>query len=450
MYGFSYPGMAQLLLASRPGTPVRALAPGFCGSGMYATAFTNGAFNLAMMVSWSMQLALDEARWKGQRPARDTLDAALRSLPAHYATLPLAELAPLRTTGLSAFFFDLLAHPSRDAFWDDLEVGDQGFDAIDVPALHFGGWYDSFVTETIRNFERLSGRANQFLLIGPWLHLPWSQSLGQIDFGDAARCQIDDIQLRWFRHWLVGDGRDTLDLPRVRLFVMGKNEWRDEQEWPLARARDTRWFLHSGGRGNSLNGDGWLSPEPAADEPADIFVYNPLDPVPSVGGHSRCFADQAPMGPHDQRGVEARNDVLVYTSEALDAPLEVTGHVRARLFAASSASTTDFTVKLVDVHPDGRAINLCESIYRINERTRPGHPLGRGEVCELSFEVGVTANVFRPGHRVRVEVSSSNFPMYDRNLNAPTATDDSSAAVALQRILHTPAFPSAMMLPVIP
>jgi len=449
MYGFSYPGKAQLLLAARHRAPLGAIAPGFCASGMYPAAFTNGAFNVAMMVSWSLQLALDEARWKGDRRACGILTEALGSPARQYATLPLTELAPLRDTGLSTFFFDMLDHPGRDAFWRDLEVNDRDFEAVAVPALHFGGWYDTFVAETIRTFERLSGRGDQFLLIGPWLHLPWSQWVGQVDFGEAARSEIDDIQLRWFTHWLARGGRGELDLPRVRIFVMGKNEWRSEREWPLSRARTMRFFLHSRGRANSLNGDGTLSTMAPGDEPADVFVHNPLDPVPSLGGHSCCFADQAPMGPCDQRAVEARNDVLVYTSGVLEAPMEITGHIGIRLFVASSAPTTDFTAKLVDVHPDGRAMNLCESIFRINQHTSPGNALRDGDIRELSFEVGVTSNWFAPGHRVRIEVSSSNFPMFDRNLNSPSATDELSAVIATQRVFHTAACPSAIVLPAV-
>ena len=449
MYGFSYPGKAQLLAAARGDPRLAAIAPGFCGSGMYATAFTNGAFNLAMMVSWSIQLALDEARWQRDRRACQILSDALETLPRQYATLPLRALAPLRATGRSQFFFDMLDHPVRDAFWRDLELGAGGFEAIGVPGLHFGGWYDTFVSETLRTFEHLSGRADQFLLVGPWLHLPWSPWVGETDFGDAARCEIDEVQVRWFRHWLVDGGRGELDLPRVRIFVMGRNEWRSEGEWPLGRARDVTFFLHSGGRANSLNGDGWLSADPPGNEPADMFAYNPLDPVPSLGGHSCCFPHQAPMGPCDQRAVEARNDVLVYSSRGLEAPMEVTGRARVRLFVASSAATTDFTVKLVDVHADGRAVNLCESVFRVGEPTSPGRLLRDGEVRELSFEVGVTSNWFGGGHRVRLEVSSSNFPMYDRNLNSLSPSDEWSAVVATQRVFHTAEFASALILPVV-
>lgn len=451
MYGYSYPGWCQLLAAARDSPSLAAIAPAFCSSGFYKMAYTNGAINLAALESYAVQVALMEATWKGDRDAYNVLTDALKCPPCLYSQLPLKALAPLRRTGLSHFFFDVLEHPEREErFWDDLEVREEEFANIDVPALHIGGWYDTFIAETTKNFERLSRRRDdQYLLIGPWFHMPWAQRVGEVDFGEMACNIVDQYQQHWFTHWLVNDGKGPLAMAKVRIFVMGKNEWRNEDQWPPSRARETMFFLHSRGRANSLSGDGVLAKVPPSDEPEDVFVYNPLYPVPSLGGNSCCFPDLAPMGPYDQRPIEGRNDVLVYTSEALTSPLEVTGRIWARLFVSSSAETTDFTIKLLDVYPDGRAINLCDSIFRSNGHGRPGESLLPGGIRELSFEIGVTSNWFGPGHRIRVEVSSSNFPMYDRNLNSPQASDEFGAMIATQRVYHDSAFPSAVILPVI-
>ena len=246
---------------------------------------------------------------------------------------------------------------------------------------------------------------------------------------------------------------EEFQFPRVRIFVMGINRWRDEEEWPLSRARSVSWYLDSNRGANSLNGDGQLTPEKPTREDRDQFTYDPHRPVPTAGGAVCCDPKTLPWGPMDQRPVEARDDVLVYTSTPLKQDLEVTGTIRATLYVSTSATDTDFTAKLVDVYPDGYARNLCDGLLRL--RYRRGldqmHPARPGEIYSVTFDVGVTSNVFRTGHRIRVEISSSNFPRFDRNPNTGDAVaDETELLSAKQTVFHGHPYPSRITLPVIP
>ena len=264
---------------------------------------------------------------------------------------------------------------------------------------------------------------------------------------------IDAVERAWFDQWLRAEGERLVDGPPLSLFVMGVNRWQDEQEWPLARTDWQRWHLHSRGAANSVRGDGELRPGSPAEQPHDAFVYDPEFPVQTVGGANCCSPNIEPWGPYDQRPVEARNDVLVYTSPVLEEDLQVIGPIMLRLYAATDGPDTDWTAKLVDVSPSGYAMNLCDGIVRARYRLGQDEArmLSPGQVEGYDIEVGVTANVFRRGHRIRLEVSSSNFPRFDRNLN--TGNDlarDSEIRVAQQQVFHDPSYPSHLLLPVIP
>ena len=266
------------------------------------------------------------------------------------------------------------------------------------------------------------------------------------------------MELRWFDRWLKGvaNGADN-DAP-LRIFVMGVNRWRDESEWPLARTRYTPYYLHSAGGhsqggANSLLGDGTLSTEPPGDEPPDAYVYNPDFPTPTRGGCNCCNPEIVDWGAFDQRPVEFRNDVLVYTSEPLEEDLEVTGPVVAKIYASTDARDTDFTAKLVDVHPDGYAVNLCDGIIRgrYRESTSAQRLLEPGTVYEFTIDLWPTSNVFLKGHRIRVDIASANFPRFDRNPNTGSRFgEDAETRVAHQRVLHDGPHASHILLPVIP
>lgn len=459
-YGFSYPGMVQLLAAAEGPPELACAAPGFTGGDFYdGWIYQGGAFNHAFAISWVIQfLAVPEALRRGDREAATRLATAGGQLDALYNEQPLGELQLLRETGVADYFFDWVEHEARDDYWRELSLYDR-YDRIDTPCLHLGGWHDSFIEGTLRNYSTLArlagerGRATQRLVVGPWYHIPWGRLVGSENYGPGADNNADLAQLRWFDRWLKGDEAGFEQEAPVRLFMMGADRWREADAWPPLDVRVQEWHLRSGGRASSLGGDGYLSREAPADEPPDVFAYLPVAPVPSRGGRSCCLPETSPMGPADQAPVEGRNDVLVYSTPPLERELEVTGTVELVLFAASDRPDTDWTAKLVDVHPDGRAINLCHGIVRARyreslERSRPLEP---GRVYEYAIPVGSTCNLFHRGHRIRLEVSSSNFPHYDANPNTGARLAEANlldSVVATQVVFHDRGRPSRLRLPV--
>jgi putative CocE/NonD family hydrolase len=278
------------------------------------------------------------------------------------------------------------------------------------------GWYDNFAQSDLEAFSilRRKGHASR-IIVGPWPHDLFYR-FANVDFGPDSRAPLRQLQFDWFDHWLqqpgaVRDASAATD-PPLRIFVMGANRWRDEQEWPLARAVETPFFLTSKGKANTVRGDGRLEPRQPRRGTPDRFAYDPADPVPTAGGAVCCNPMRIPWGPKDQREVERRRDVLVYTSAPLKAPVEVTGPVRVVLYVSTTAPDTDFTAKLVDVFPDGSAINLCDGILRLRYRDSIERPAlaQPGRVYPIAIDAGVTSNEFARGHRIRLEVSSSNFP----------------------------------------
>ena len=455
-FGFSISGVNQLLAAALRPPHLAAAVPGFYPGGMYE-GFTHvgGTFGLAAVMDWALIIAGEAAQRRGDKEVLGAIGAAQAVGGRWPAALSLRDIPFLETPDLLPFLKDYVDHPAHGAYWEEWELAPR-LAQIDVPCFHVSGWYDSFIPQTIAAYEALStaGRAEHRLLVGPWYHIPWTQQVGAIDFGDEAKNAVSVYERAWFDAWLKDD-RSALDaLPPVRVFVTGENRWHDADKWPLEDAGTERWYLHSGGRANSLSGDGTLDREPPGDEPPDFFIYNPFDPVPSMGGHSCCLPQVAPMGPMDQRPVEYRNDVLVYTSPPLDAPCFAAGFVTARLSAATSAADTDFTVKLCDVEPDGRSINLFEGVIRgrFRESRQAEVPLEPHRVYEFAIDVGVICHLFRAGHRVRVEVSSSNYPAFDRNPNTggPIGSEHAfDLQPAHQTVFHDGARPSFIDLPVI-
>jgi putative CocE/NonD family hydrolase len=270
---------------------------------------------------------------------------------------------------------------------------------------------------------------------------------------DALALDLDGIHFRWYDYWLKGIDNGIMDDPPVRIFVMGDNVWRDEQEWPLARAISTEYYFHSQGKANSLHGNGVLSVDLPSGEPSDVYLYNPEDPVPTNGGALCCNPYFAASGAFEQREVEGRQDVLVYTTPPLDREVEVTGPVTVTLWAATSATDTDFTAKLVDVCEDGCARNLTDGIIRARYRDSMSSPslLTPGDVYRYTIDLWATSNVFKAGHSIRVEISSSNFPRFDRNTNTGyTIAQDTTSKPAMQTILHDAEHPSHITLPVVP
>lgn len=459
MYGFSYPGMAQLLTAARRPDPLRAIVPGLAPSQLReGWLFNGGAFSLAFALGWSFELGRDLAR--RLCPAFEPqFVAALNEPGAGLRFRPLRDQPLLRASGVASFYFDWMEHEFDDAYWLSRQA-ESHYGDLDVPALHIGGWYDVFLDGTLRNFGNLSqqtavGRArkDQRLLIGPWHHIPGLTALCSVDFGREASNAIDREQLRWFDLWLRDQDDGIASERGVRVFVMGANRWIRLPAWPPPNVRSRTLFLHSSGRANSRSGDGWLSEESPGSEPPDIFVYDPASPVLSVGGHSCCFPNVAPMGPMDQRAVEVLNGVLVYTSEPLEHDLLVAGPIAARLFAATDALDTDWIVRICDARQDGTSINVQEGIIRARH-CGSGEPrlLTPEEVSAYDVFVGSTCHLFRRGHRIRVHVTSSSFPAWEPNPNTgnPLGVDAlTDVVVARQCVRHDAVAASAITLPVL-
>ncbi|HET7092510.1 MAG TPA: CocE/NonD family hydrolase [Thermomicrobiales bacterium] len=459
MYGFSYGGATQLLPATLRPPSLTAIVPAMTGSQYYeGWTYNQGALALAFTATWAADLAGRVARHDHDDPRMARLTAILFSAPSWFAALPLASATPLdRET--APYFFDWLDHPAYDDYWRRWSI-DTDYSRLQTPALHIGGWYDIFLDGVVRNFAGLraaagsdDARRQQKLVIGPWFHMPWRP----LDGGDgepAGPNVVDDWQIAWFDQTLKDRPSSRFDAP-VTVYVMGEGKWRDFGDWPPPEAVPTPYFLHSGGRANSAFGDGALSSEPPAAEPVDIFTYDPTGATPSQGGQSCCYPFISPMGPADQGPAEQWNGVLVYTSAPLTEDLRLVGDVTATLFAASSARDTDWTARLCQVAPDGRSTNLKSGIVRARCRDSLSDPtpIEPNQIYEYEISLGPIGVRIPAGWRLRLDLSSSDFPQWDRNLNTggPLFQEGiADSVVATQTVLHDAAHPSRVTLPVLP
>ena len=464
MYGFSYVGATQWLPATEAPPSLVAIAPAHTSSDYYdGWSYQGGALHQAFKQSWPLtSIALSGSRRFGKQEHLDRIEEAVGDLPALYANLPLIEYLP-DTTGdreIAPYYFDWIEHDTRDEYWEQWSIRER-YEDIEVPALNFGGWYDIFLSGGIENFVGMrkrggspEARDGQRLVIGPYIHLPWKPEVGELDFGPEAANPIDQLHLAFFDHWLKGEQNGLATEKPVRLFVMGANQWREAESWPVEGTEFRPYYLQSLGEANTRFGNGVLSVETAPDgQEPDEFTYDPDNPVPSRGGHSCCTPDVAPVGPYDQAEIEERADVLVYSTPPLQDEVEVTGPIQVVLYASSTVPDTDFTAKLVDVHPDGKAYNISNGIIRASSRKGLGErvPIEPGTVYEYEFALQPTSNLFKEGHRIRLEISSSNFPHYSRNLNTgaePGYGDEKRTA--RQTILHDAEHPSRIILPIMP
>jgi len=447
--GGSYLGYTQWIVAPDAGDSLKAMFTIVPLMDWHTdSGYIGGALALGTMMGWGTEmLRPKEGEGAGVDLENWDWDKAYRHLPLSTWDDVVGFEVP--------FLRDWVAHPTPDSYWAQMSVVDR-LDGVRVPNITLSGWFDIFVQQgldhvtTVMKTSRSDvARRNQHLIIGPWGHGP-NWFVGEVDFGSNAGLDVEGLQNRWFDHWLKGEDTDVEQLPPYRIFVMGRNEWRDEQEWPLERTQYTSYYLHSGGSANSLNGDGTLSTVKPDEEPADSYVYDPDNPVPTNGG---CLLFGEDFGPQDQTEVEKREDVLVFTSDVLDEELEVTGPVKVVLYAASSAPDTDWTAKLVDVFPDGRPFNFCDGIIRARYRESADNPtlIEPGKVYRYEIDLWATSNVFLPGHRIRVEISSSNFPRFDRNPNTGHEFGaDAELQKATQTVYHDAQRPSHILLPLIP
>jgi uncharacterized protein len=462
MWSGSYVGATQMLAAISHPPHLAGICPVVTASNYYENwTYQSGAFEQWFNESWATGLAQDTLNryiQKASNARRGESVLPLSDYPVF--NLPTPGSVNATTPLLAQYFLDWLTHPTFDEYWKRISI-EAHFADIRVPALHIAAWYDIFLGGSLRNYQGLKlhagtqeARKGQQLLVTIGGHAGGGRKIGEVDYGlEALKFDETEITLRWYDFLFKGVKNDFASTKPVKIFVMGLNQWREEDDWPLSRANNTKYFLHSQGPANSSSGSGTLSTSIPTSESPDKFTYDPAMPVPTVGGPLCCDGAHLAPGPIDQRTVESRNDVLVYSTPPLDHDLEVTGPIRLELFASSSAVDTDFTAKLVDVSPDGTAINLTEGILRA--RFRDSHefstPLVEGKIYPFSIDLWATSNVFRAGHRIRLEVSSSNFPRFDRNLNTgESAATSAKLVIATNAILHDATHPSALILPVVP
>jgi uncharacterized protein len=456
MFGGSYVGATQYLAAIAQPPHLAGICPNYTASNYHdGWTYQGGAFEQWFNESWTTGLA------------ENTMSRRIESggdAVGWTQTLPLSSypvLDPPSTAGLAPYFTDWLAHPSYDDYWKQWSIEDH-YAQIQVPVFSLGAWYDIFLGGTLRNYMRLkneagteAARRGQRLMIYVGGHAGgWNdEKVGAVDFGSRLPFDLNEVILRWYDS-LLKEAANGVDHEKpVRIFVMGKNDWREEDDWPVERAKATRYYLRSAKPANGLEGGGTLNTAAPTEEKPDQYVYDPADAVPTIGGPLCCGPLPTGIGPEDQRPAEARGDVLVFSSPAFTQSTEVTGPISLDLYVSSSAVDTDFTGKLVDVWPSGFAQNLTEGILRLRYRNSQEKPeLGNpGEIYHISVDLWATSNVFLPGHKLRLEVSSSNFPRFDRNLN--TGEDQARGThmvKATNVIYHDKSRPSALVLPIVP
>jgi putative CocE/NonD family hydrolase len=444
MAGSSYLGMVQWWAALQDNPHLDAISPMCSGDDEYLDRYYShgGAMQIAHRLLWLSQNLLPRQQ---PRPP-------LRSYISH---LPLRSADRAATGLVVPAWQEALDHPSYDSFWKRLSIREE-IGRVRVPVLSLGGWFDTYAESDLDAFSRLAAQHKVVeTWIGPWAHSP-AVRFPTRAFGPEAVVPIRRMQTEWFDRWLSTPSRAYRTEPRepsLHIFVMGPDVWREEHEWPLARTRYTSLYLSSRNQANTVQGDGTLQWGPAGKSLPDTFTYDPKNPVPTAGGSVCCDSTVLPTGPLNQAAVEMRPDVLVYTSPVLNQAMEVTGPVRVILYVSTSVNDTDFTAKLVDVEPDGRPLIVTDGIQRLRYRLSLLDPVfvKRNTAYQINIDAGVTSYVFSRGHRLRLEVSSSNFPKYDRSLNSTGPNADQRKIVkARQSVFHDSRYSSAVVLPVIP
>ncbi len=455
MFGGSYVGATQMLASVSTPPHLKAIFPYITASEYYdGWTYQSGALMQWFASSWASGLAEDTLRKKANAQHR----------PKEWVTrLPVDDYRLIHiptAQEVAPYFRDWVEHESDDEYWRKWKISDH-YGRMNIKALHAGGWHDIFLKGSIKNFVEMrksaatkEARDGQRLLVGPWAHAATSPEgrIGDVVFGKQAVLDMNATIAKWADFALKGVKNEFAGDAPVRIFVMGDNVWRDEKEFPLARAQSTKYYFHSNNGANSASGDGGLSTKlPGSEKPA-IYDYDPQNPTPTIGGRLCCGAAIQP-GPFDQRPNESRQDVLVFSTPPLERDVEVTGYITAEVYASTSAPDTDFTAMIVDVDPSGYARFLTDGIARARYRnsTQRAEPIEPGKVYKYTIDLWATSNVFKAGNRIRVYISSSNFPRFNRNLNTGEETMRATNMVnARQTIYHDAQRPSAIVLPIIP
>jgi putative CocE/NonD family hydrolase len=455
LQGGSYLGHVQWRAATQSPPSLVTMFPAVASTSIYRNWLTHGgAFRLSFNYGWGVvrmpnRIMLPQY-WHTESwsPAELKYDALLMHLPLRDIDLQSAGYAV-------SHFREWLKHESYDSYWQSIS-DEEHLEKVKVPVHTSGGWFDIFLNGTINGFVgvRRNGGTEQArresrMRIGAWGH-GRSQKFDDVDFGPDANRSLFDDELRWYDHYLKGEDNGIDREPPVQIFYMGVNKWQGAQDWPLPGTKFTHYYL-SGGSANSARGNGVLSERKDTTAGIDRYSYDPANPVPTLGGNN-CCGTPTVAGPKDQRPVETRDDVLVYTSEPIQNPLAIAGPVKMKLFAATDGRDTDWMIKLVDVYPDGFAMNIAEGTLRA--RFRNGleklQLLEPGEAYEFEIDMAGTANVFQKGHRIRIDITSSNFPQFDRNPNTGEPLGASGRTrVARQTVHHGAGRASHVLLPVV-
>src|SRR5499427_4671842 len=461
MMGASYVGATQMLAAISAPPHLAGIAPSVTASNYHSNwTYQGGAFEQWFNQNWTTQLARNTL----DRLIDQNTDARVGAPTLPLASYPVFNFGQLPadaqlTSSIAPYYFDWLAHPDYDDYWKQWSI-EEHFANVTVPILNVGAWYDIFSDGTLHNYMGVKAhgasepaRTQQHLLMQIGGHAGFGRRIGDVDFGaHALENPYVDVILDWYDYLFKGAHNQFATDKPVKLFVMGLNEYRQAEDWPPPEAQYVKYFLHSGGKANSLRGNGSLSTSAPKAEASDSYVYDPGSPVASVGGPLCCAQELIEPGPRDQRSVENRDDVMVYSIGPLQQDLNITGPVKATLFVKSTAVDTDFTGKLVDVAPDGFAMNVAEGILRMRYRDsrERSSVMNPGQVYQITLDLWATSNVFLRGHTLRLEISSSNFPRFDRNLNTGEESGSGRKFVsATNTILHDDQHPSALVLPII-
>ena len=448
-FGGSYMAWDQLLAAEEQPPHLRAMVLQSTPPDIFLTAWWHGAFNM------------NELFWCALVDGRVNQELSMYADPQIPLHLPVIDMDQVLGRKMDKTFRAWIRHDTFDAFWQKQSYQAR-LDRIQVPVLHIDGWYDMRdISATLENYNTLvagaataAARQNQRVIIGPWWHGQYEQrKWGDVDFGPDAAIDRRALYLKWYDCHLENKNCGEVEkLPPLKIFMMGENRWRDEQTWPPQNAKPVPYYFHSKGQANTRNGDGFLSSAAPATEPPDHYSYDPKDPQTlSMEPEDSLAADQ--------RKPESRNDMLVFTSEPLKMPLRVSGRVTVKLWASSSARDTDWVARLIDVHPDGFAQRLSDTIVRASYRGLSAYPqsqsdfaaLTPGTIREYTLDLWDLANVFLPGHQVRVEITSAFMPLFSRNLNTGmNSLTSTEMKAAEQTIYHDPEHRSRIVLPVIP
>jgi uncharacterized protein len=464
--GGSYLGLLQWITARENPPHLKAMAPWISGSGGAEPSRQNGIVNLGVALSWVLATGLEIITW--QKEAGKDVTHALEILrrgnvmPEEvYNCLPLKDVPHFNFEGVKEVWANRILNNDREQP-EFVEKTRTQYEKVRVPCMHVSGWYDFYPSGTLGHYLSMKekggsvlARESQHVLMGPWLHMGpgSSNSVGDMGFGEQATTQgsqLSQYNITFFNKYIRGM---EVNLPAVRYFVMGSNVWRNAETWPLPQTQWLRFFLHSKGSANSSEGNGGLSRKEPGQEPPDIFYYDPHNPVLTLGCRGGTELLRIPAGIQEQSPNERRRDVLCYTTEELKEDMEITGPLLLHLFAATSARDTDFVAKLVDVYPDGRAFNVTtDGIIRARYRKSLFNPMPvtPEEVNEYVINLEATSQLFRRGHRIRIDVASSSFPEYDRNMNTGNAVgEDAKGITAKQTIYHDTEHASFIDLPVI-